>query len=183
MKTFLVVITMAFFAATAFAETYVWEDDNGTVNFTEDLGNVPKKYRKRVRIVGEEEPAAAEVPEGKEKPAVRKQAEGGRGEAPQGNKEGAPAAKEDKKAVYGGKDASAWKSEFAGINADLKANEKHLVEFRNRLKDTSGMSRSEYLSIQNTLKSLEYTVLGLRKKLDDLKQEADKAGVPVELME
>ncbi len=183
MKTFLVVITMVFFAVPALAETYTWKDDQGTVNFADDLGKVPKKYRKKARIVGEEEPAAAEVPDGNEKPAVRKQTEGGRGEAPQGNKEGAPAAKEDKKAVYGGKDASAWKSEFAGINAELKANEKQLVEFRNRLKDTSGMSRSEYLGIQNTLKSLEYTVLGLRKKLEDLKQEAGKAGVPAELME
>ena len=183
MKTFLVVIIMAFFAVTAFAETYTWKDDQGTVNFADDLGKVPKKYRKKARIVGEEEPAPAEVQEEKEKPAVQKQTEGGRGEAPQGNKVAAPAAKQNKNAVYGGKDASAWKSEFGGINADLKANEKQLVEFRNRLKDTSGMSRSEYLSIQNTVKSLEYTILGLRKKLDDLKQEADKAGVPAELME
>jgi hypothetical protein len=183
MKTFLVVIILAFFAVPALAETYTWKDDQGTVNFADDLGKVPKKYRKKARIVGEEEPAAAEVPEGKEQPAVRKQTEGGRGEAPQGNKVGAPIAKEDKNAVYGGKDANAWKSEFAGINAELKANEKQLVENRNRVKDTSGMSRSEYLSIQYTLKSLENTVLGLRKKLDDLKQEAGKAGVPAELME
>ncbi|SRR6266567_3433409 len=183
MKTFLVVIILAFSAGMALAETYTWKDDQGTVNFADDLGKIPKKYRKKARIVGEEEPAAAEVPEGKEQPALPKQTEGGRGEAPQGNKGGAPAAKTDMKAVYDGKEASAWKSEFAGINAELKANEKQLVEFRNRLKDTSGMSRSEYLSIQNTLKSLEHTVLGLRKKLDDLKQEADKAGVPAELME
>ncbi|HYS44004.1 MAG TPA: DUF4124 domain-containing protein [Geobacteraceae bacterium] len=184
MKTFLVVIAMAFFAATAFAETYVWEDDHGTVNFADDLGKVPKKYRKKARIVGEEQPAAAEVPEeGKEQPAVQKQTEGGRGEAPRGNKEVAPAAKVNKNAVYGGKDASAWKSEFAGVKTELKANENQLVENRNRLKDTSGMSRSEYLSIQYTVKSLENAVLGLRKKLEDLKQEADKAGVPAELME
>jgi Domain of unknown function (DUF4124) len=183
MKIFLVVITMVFFAVPALAETYTWKDDQGTVNFADDLGKVPKKYRKKARIIGEEEPAAAEAPEGKEQPAVQQQTEGGRGQAPQAGKEAAPAAKVNKKAVYGGKDASDWKSEFGGINADLKANEKQLVEFRNRLKDTSGMSRSEYLSIQNTIKSLEYTVLGLRKKLDDLKQEADKAGVPAELME
>ena len=183
MKTFLMVITMAFFAVTAFAETYVWEDDHGTVNFADDLGKVPKKYRKKARIVGGEEPAPAEVQEEKDKPAVQTQTEVGRGESPQANKAVAPAAKIDMKAVYGGKDASAWKSEFAGINADLKAYEKQLVENRDRLKDTSGMSRSEYLGIQNTLKSLEYTILGQRKKLDDLKQEAGKAGVPAELME
>ena len=183
MKTVLVVIILVFFAAFALAETYTWTDDQGTVNFADDLGKVPKKYRKKARVVGEEEPAPAVVQEEKEKPAVQKQTEGVRGDAPQGDKEGAPAAKLDMKAVYGGKEASAWKSEFGGINADLKASEKQLVEFRNRVKDTTGMSRSEYLNIQSTLKSLEYTVLGLRKKLDDLKQEADKAGVPAELME
>ena len=183
MKTFLVVIIMAFFAVPALAETYTWKDDQGTVNFADDLGKVPKKYRKKAKIVGEEEPAPAEVQEEKEKPAVQKQTGGGLGDAPQGNNGGTPAAKVNKKAVYGGKDASAWKSEFSGVNAELKANERQLVEFRNRLKDTSGMSRSQYLSIQNTIKSLEYTILGLRKKQDDLKQEADKAGVPAELME
>jgi hypothetical protein len=33
-------------AGTAFCETYRWEDQNG-INFTDDLGKVPKKYRSR----------------------------------------------------------------------------------------------------------------------------------------
>ena len=99
------------------------------------------------------------------------------------NKE-TPAIKQDKKkAMYGGKDAGAWKSEFESLNAEVKAAEKQLVEYRGRLKDTSGMSRSEYLSIQSTIKSLENSVLIRRKKLDELKSEAEIAGVPAELME
>jgi hypothetical protein len=177
MKTFLVVVAMALFAVTAFAETYIWEDERGTTNFADDLSKVPRKYRKKARIVGQEEPPSAEAPE-KEKPAVPPQ----KG-ATQEGKEAAPAAKEEKKAVYGGKDAATWKYEFAAARANLKAAEDQLVGNRNRMKDTSGMSRSEYLSIQNTLKSLEHSVLGLRKQLDDLKQEAQKVGVPAELME
>src|ERR1700694_1308176 len=125
----MLLITMTFFSIPLFAETYVWEDDQGTVNFAEDLGRVPKKFRKKARIVGEEEPPPAGATEGKEKPFL-----------PQ--KESVSVAKPEKKGGYGGKNADAWKSEFAGVNADLKATEKRLVEYRNRIKDTSGMSRS-----------------------------------------
>jgi cell division protein FtsL len=45
------------------------------------------------------------------------------------------------------------------------------------------MSRSEYLSIQSTIKTIELSVLEQRKKLNELKQEAEKAGVPADLME
>lgn len=183
MKTLVLFITMALFATSVIAETYTWEDDQGTVNFTEDLGKVPMKYRKKVRIVGEEEPPPAEVEGGKDKPAVPQKAENGRGEAAPVDKGGAPPARQEKKAVYGGKEAEVWKAEIAAIRADVKAAEKQLVEQRERLKDISGMSRSEYLSIQNTVRSIEHTVLKRRKKLDELKKEAASAGVPAELME
>lgn len=183
MKTLVLLLTMVLFSVPAFAETYVWEDDQGTVNFAEDLGKVPKKYRNKVRVVGEEEPPPAEAKEGKEQPAAQQKTGSSGGEAVQQSKESAPAAKQDKKTVYGGKDADAWKAEFAALNADLKAAEKQLVENRNRLKDTSSMSRSQYLGIQQIIKSIEHSVLERRKKLDDLKKEAGAAGVPAELME
>jgi hypothetical protein len=176
MKKCILCVAVVLFALPVFAETYTWEDDQGTVNFTEDLGKVPAKYRKKVKIVGEEEFPPPEAGGGAEKPAAKVK---GSGEA----KEGAPSVKLDKKAVYGGKDAETWKSEFGSLNADLKAAEKQLIENRNRLKDTSGMSRGEYLGIQSTIKSIETSVLGLRKKLGDLKTEAGIAGVPAELIE
>lgn len=183
MKTFFLLLTLALFAVPALAETYIWEDDQGTVNFTEDLGKVPKKYRKRARIVGEEESPPAEALEGKEKPAEGQLPEGSRGGVAPAGKESVPAAKQDMKAVYGGKDAAAWKSEFAAVGADLRAAEKQLVEYRDQLKDIGNMSRTRYLSLQNTIKSIEYSVLGQRKKLDDLKKDAAAAGVPAELMD
>ena len=165
------------FALPAIAETYTWEDDQGTVNFTEDLGNIPAKYRKKVKIVGEEEVLSPAAIGESEKPGAKGK---GTGEL----KEGVPSVKQDKKnRVYGGKDADAWKSEFRSLNADLNASEKQLVEYRNRLNDTSSMSRSEYLGLQNTIKSIEYSVVGQKKKLDDLKKEAETAGVPANLME
>ena len=177
MKILIPCLLVVLFAFPASAETYTWEDDQGTVNFTEDLGNVPAKYRKKVKIVGEDELLSPAATGEGEKPGAK-----GRGTGEP--KEGPPSVKQDKKkVVYGGKDAETWKSEFGALNADLKAAEKQLVEYRNRLKDTSSMSRSEYLSLQNTIKSIEYSVVGQRKKLDDLKKEAETAGVPANLME
>lgn len=183
MKTLLVCVMLAIFAVPAIAETYTWVDSQGTINYTEDLGNVPKKYRKKVRVLGEQEPATPEVQEGKEKPDVQQQKEVPPGGAVQKGQESAPAVKQEKKAEYGGKDATTWKYDFAAARANLKAAENHLADNRNRLKDTTGMSREEYLSIENTIRSLEYSILSQRKRLDDLKIEAGNAGVPAELMQ
>ena len=175
MKIWILCISMVLFALPVVAETFTWEDDQGTVNFTEDLGKVPKKYRKKVKIVGEEEFPPQEANVGEGKPAVKIKAEGAREP-----KEKAPAVQQ---AVYGGKDAKAWQLEYKSLDADVKAAEKQLVEIRNRMKDTSGMSRTEYLNLQSTIKSLESSVLERRKKLDDFKKEAGTAGVPADLME
>ena len=173
MKMAVLTIVLLFAAVPLFAETYTWVDDQGTVNFTEDRGNVPARYRKKAKVVGEVELPPAEAPQGGEKPAVK-----GKGEAVS-----QPGLQGKKKAVYGGKESDAWKREFAALDADVKAAEKQLVETRNLLKDTSSMSRSEYLSIQSTLRSLENSVLVRRQKLEDLRKNADAAGVPEDLLE
>lgn len=177
MKVSVLCICLVLFALPAFAVTYTWVDDQGTVNFTEDLGNVPAKYRKKAKIVGEDEFPPPEAGESAEKPPAKST-------GPAEPKEGAPEVRQERKnAVYGGKDARTWKSEFAAVNADVKAAEKQLVEYRNRLNDTSGLSRSDYLSIQASIKAIESSVLERRNKLDALKKEAESAGVPADLME
>lgn len=45
--------------STSYADTYSWTDDQGTINFTEDLGSVPKKFRKKARKTQEEAPPEA----------------------------------------------------------------------------------------------------------------------------
>jgi Domain of unknown function (DUF4124) len=179
MKLCILCISMVLFALPVIAETYTWEDDQGTVNFTEDLGKVPKQYRKKVKVVGEEEVPPPEANVGEGKPAFKVKTEV-KTEAAREPKEKAPAVQQ---AVYGGKDAKTWQSEFTSSDADVKGAEKQLVEMRNRMKDTSGMSRSEYLNVQATIKSLESTVLERRKKRDDLKKDAETAGVPADLMQ
>ena len=177
MKTGIIVAILVMFAVPAVAVTYTWVDDQGTVNFTEDLGNVPPQYRKKAKVLGAEEeaaPPAAGEPKDEPKPAQQ----------PKGTERPAeqPAVeKKEQQKTYGAKTAEAWKAEFAQLNAEVKAAEDQLVELRSRLGDLSKMSRGEYLTIQNTIRNSENRVVGLRKKRDALNQEADKAEVPVDL--
>jgi Domain of unknown function (DUF4124) len=175
MKIFIISIALILVALPVLAVTYTWEDDQGTVNFTEDLGNVPAKYRKKVKVVGEEELLPAESEDTGEKAPAKAQVKGPGGAT--------PAKQSDMKAVYGDKDAAAWKAKYAALDADVKAAEKQLVEYRNRLKDTSTMSRTEYLSIQSTIHSIENSVVMRRQKLEEFKQQAADAGVPPGLLE
>lgn len=175
MKRALLVMTLLLFAVPAVATTYTWEDDQGTVNFAEDYGKIPKKYRQKAKVLGaeeEEQPASVEtVPAEKAKPNAA---------APREASEQPAAEKRDEKALYGGREGKAWRTEFGQLKADLKASEDQLTDLRKRLADTSKMSRTEYLSLQNSIRNLESRILGLREKLADLNSTANKAGVPDE---
>ena len=177
MKTGIIVAILVMFAVPAAAVTYTWVDDQGTVNFTEDLGNVPPQFRKKAKVLGAEEettpPAAGETKE-EPKPPLQPKESGRTAEKP-------AVEKKELQKTYGGKSAETWKAEFGQLNAEVKAAEDQLVELRSRLGDLSKMSRGEYLTIQNTIRNSENRVVGLRKKRDALNQEADKAEVPADL--
>jgi hypothetical protein len=177
MKTGIIFATLVMFAVPAAAVTYTWVDDQGTVNFTEDLGSVPPKYRKKASVVGAEDeaapPATGETKE-EAKPAQKPKGTGLPAEQP-------AVEKKELKKTYGGKPAEAWKAEFAQLNADIKGAEDQLVVLRGRLSDTSRMSRGEYLNILHTIRNSEDRILGLRKKRDALNEEADKAEVPADI--
>lgn len=160
----MLLVTLLFYPLSAFALTYQWTDEHGTVSFTEDLGNVPKKFRKKVRRVEGEEngtPQTTLLPEPvKSKDKAEEPAKG--------------------KKLYGGKDEAAWRSEFVAATADIKRTELELAELQGRLNDISKMSRPEYLMIQSTIKNDESRLSQQRKKLELLRESADRLGVPAE---
>lgn len=157
------------------AETYKWVDDSGTVNFADDLSQVPKKYRKKVRTMGDVGPSQAVPPETSAEANPVK----GTGASPAAggaSEEGGNA----KETLYGGKSGETWKSEFAALKGDLAATDAQIAELNGRLSDTSRMSRTEYLSIQNSIKNLGYHRDAVNGKLDALTGAASRAGVPAE---
>ncbi len=172
------------------AETYKWMDRKGTVNYTDDLSNVPEKYRNKVEIVGGSAAATTEVikEEGGEAKEA-KEPETNEPVAPPVNekkepvvapaKDGASAAEKEKKKVrYGDKDEDAWKSEFASLNKELKFDDEQLKEKRARLADPAKLVRAEYRGLEREIKNLESRQADLQAKLDALREAAAKVGVP-----
>jgi hypothetical protein len=154
----LLAVMLLLYPLSALAETYQWTDDRGTINFTEDLGRVPKKYRKKVKLLdGVDSPL----------PPSAVIAEPAKGE-------------EKRKKLYGGKDESAWRGEFSEATADLRQTESELAGLQGRLVDTSQMSRSEYLMIQNTIKVAESRLQQQKMKLDLLRENANLLDVPMD---
>ncbi len=175
MKTGIIVLLLVLFAIPAAAETYKWVDSQGNVNYTDDPGSIPQKYRKKAKIVGaEEEALPPESGEAKEQPA--KKVKGG------GEPEEQPAVvKKEQSKTYGGKSAETWRREFGQLNADIKAAQEQRAELGDRMKDTSKMSRGEYLSIQMGINEIENRLQRLKGKRDALIEEANRANVPDDL--
>jgi predicted nucleic acid-binding Zn-ribbon protein len=89
--------------------------------------------------------------------------------------------RQEQKKIYGGKPAATWKRDFGQLNADIKAAEDQRSELKERMKDTSKMSRGEYVSIQRGVNSAEARLQRLNGKLDALTEEANKFNVPADL--
>lgn len=159
----LLLVLLLLYPLSAEAQTYQWTDERGTVNFADDLGKVPKQYRKKARVLGRGDDSAETVIDN----------------APQSTKPVAEGAEPGKK-LYGGKDEATWRREFLQSAANLENAQSELALLKARLSDTSGMSRSEYLTIQNSIKHGEVFVQNLRAKQEQLRQAADRAGVPAE---
>jgi hypothetical protein len=171
MKSAIIFVVLALFAVPSMAVTYKWEDKQGTINFTEDLGNIPKEYRKKAKIVGEEEESSPVVTE--------EVTEGAKGK--EGGVKSPPEEKLEQKKTYGGRSAESWKNEFSEINRKIKTEEDELSFLKDRIKDSSKMRRGEYLSIQMGINDSESRLKKLRERLDKLNSEANRAGVPKDL--
>ncbi len=169
---------LIFCSASASATTYKWVDDQGTLNFSEDPGNIPRKYRKKAVIIGEEEPMAEQVTEKRESSSGEKAPEN------TATKAGTPVEKQEKKkAVYGGKDENTWKSEFDRLRGEMKAVNDQLGSKRALIGDPSKLSRMQYKTLQYEIKNLEQRSNDLLAELKSLRTEAVREGVPAELQQ
>lgn len=165
-------------AVAAHADIYKWVDQGGTVHYTEDPGKVPQKYRKKVTVIPEEGAPAAEVTE----TVVDQGAKENRPAAGEKDAENAPVPKQEKKkAIYGGKDGDAWKTEFSTLRSEINSNEAELAARQAKLVNPGTMSRGEFLGIQRETKRIEETLSVLNSRLNALEESAQRAGVPLEL--
>ncbi len=175
------VVVVLLFATSALAETYTWVDSSGTLNFSDDLSQVPRKYRKKVKVRGDMGPGMPAEVESKEEMSASKE----KGETAKDTEKGntaksGKAAKADKKdGLYGGKSGASWKKEFDSVRDQIDAVDKQMEANNSRMQQGK-MTRSEYLSNEYSNRSLQQKRNELIGKLESLNEQATKAGLPSE---
>lgn len=170
----LVLFSLLLTPLVASADIFRWVDDRGVVSFTDNMGNIPAKFRAKAVQVDAPVESVQEVVidqgASKEKPtATAAKDKAGKNEP----------ADDAKKKLFGGKDEAAWKKEAEKLNFQVADTEKQMTEMRDRLADTSKMSRTEYLSLQNSLKLMEKRLEGQKNEQNIFMDSARKAGAPL----
>ena len=115
MKSAIVTVCLLLWAFPLMAETYSWVDDNGTVNFTEEYSNVPKKYRTKAVRRGDMSiaPSARQVPADT---ASEKNSSGQVKSTVENDVTGVSSGSE----LFGGRKIEEWKREFDALENELK---------------------------------------------------------------
>lgn len=162
----MIALFIAMFAfSVAQAEVYQWVDRQGVVHFTDDLDNVPARYRKKVKTIESAAPGERPIP-----PAA----------AP------APAAK--KAELYGGRDQNWWSTTFRMARGELRTAREQLAGKqesltalrRKRVIYQRTRDRIAYNELKEEIGRDEEKIKQLQEKLANLESEADRAGVPPE---
>ncbi len=175
---FLISLAVLMGAAPVSAETYKWIDDRGTVNFTEDYSQIPKKYRKKARLIGDVGASSPVDTSGSAEESKKDQS----GRVPAENSKALSAGKQEKKSIaYGGKSRDEWSGEFRKINNDMQSMQEQITARRDRLSHPEKLTRTQYLGTQYEIKDMETKLEELKNKLSDLDEAASRAGVPYDL--
>jgi len=176
MRHLLLVLVLLTFPALCSAEVYKWVDGKGQTGYSDDLGKVPDMYRNNaiavengeqaVEIVENSEPVSGAK---KEKEVKKEQEKDVKGQE-----------KGKEKRTYGGKTGEVWKQDFARQKHQVKSLEEQAAGLKERMADGSKKSRSEFVTLQNTLRDLDARIEKAKEKLDALYETADKVEVPPE---
>jgi len=166
------------------AATYSWTDASGTVNFSDDLGSVPPKYRKKVlqQAAGEDVAPAAKpssaTTETKTKavsvPVPVPAANPGPSSIPSESTVTAATR-------FGERTAGEWQTEFRGLRGQIKAIEQQQEALKKEGGDGKTMltsSKIAELNARNKQLNQEYETVRLR--INALVDQANKLGLPPE---
>jgi hypothetical protein len=175
MGKYVLFLVLMVFPATCFGEIYKWIDDKGVINFSDELGKVPKLYRDKA-VVEDAMQSPVEVSE---------KVVGSGAQTNEGAKEVRPKAAEDKtkakqKPLFGNKAGEAWKQDFDQLKWDIKGLEEQMAGIKERMATPEKMSRGEYVTLQNTVKDLDFRINKARQKLDALSDAANRVELPAE---
>jgi len=175
----LLMVILLILPLSAGAATYSWTDASGTMNFTDDLGVVPKQFRKKVKILDNDisEPQTAAPPhpvKREEKPTPADTNASDKPPVPT-----SPAAGGTKR--YGDRTADEWQTEFRRLRAQLEALDKQLEELKTETGNGQKLlTRGQITDINARNKQLYQERESARVRFNQLVEQANKAGLPSE---
>ncbi len=151
MKRFLVAILSTFFISQlSFAEIYKWVDEKGVVHFTDDMTQVPEKYRAKTEEIGES---------------------GGEKEGTKGEGQIAPKGKEEASQDQLGRGEAYWKGR-------VEEWRRKLGEERDRLRTLELKYNELIMRFNESKSSVERGEI--RKESDQVKNEMDQCRIQIE---
>jgi hypothetical protein len=167
--TLLLAVMLAGGITAAYAATYTWTDEQGTVHFSEDPGSVPAKLRNKVRILEEYEPAASTAVS-PDKAVDREQ-------------QGVPRAAGDKaESMDGGKSLEQWKKELVALETAMYAVSKRIDDVAAALKSYgSQMYRQENLLTEYNALLAQFK--GMQTEYYQQVEIARKAGLKINIQQ
>lgn len=174
MRQILPFLALLLWAAPLLAETYTWVDGQGTVNFTDDYSQIPRKYRKKARRLDIEVEQAAPAPGESVTPAA------GQVRQPQAGAGGSAAPANDDKETYAGRPAGAWQQEFKAQGTEVKRLERQLVDLEALVKNPVGVSQERIFGLPREFKDTQVQYNEALKRYNELNDAANKAGLPGE---
>ncbi len=154
------------------AETYSWVDGQGTVNFTDDYSQVPRKYRTKVKRLDttDEQPA----------PTSHEPEAGTANQSPQPQGGGNVVPPDAGSDAYGGRKAGVWQQEFRARGLELKRLEQQLVNLEALIKNPVGIPRERLSGLSQEFKDTQRQYNEALKRYNEFNDEANKAGLPAE---
>lgn len=176
MKLIIVVAVMLLSAAPLMAETYSWEDERGTANFTENYSSIPLKYRKHARKLGDMGSVAPPAPPAavgatKTLPATAAPAtSAGAQSSPAGEENG----------LFGGKKPEVWQQQMRPLYMEIKRQEQQLAEIEALIRKPTGISKSRMDGLPQEFRDAQAIYNQNLKRYNSLNDEANRVGLPAE---
>lgn len=175
MNRIVILICLAFpviFQGSALAVTYSWIDSEGTVNFTEDPGSVPLKYRKKVRRLDDASTAAAQTSQ---------QAPKSEQHQPDNANQTATKSQADSSQLYAGKTFEQWKKELSDKESEMNSLNKRTSDMVVIINNTK--NREERDKLMGEYKSMTARFKELKAQYTQIVDAARRAGLTVNIKE
>lgn len=171
----LILLVLCTTKSTLFAETYTWVDENGTMNFTDNLSSIPQKYRKKALKREEIEYGSPSI----QSAASRTKEENSVNVQPEKQiKAPSSQSKVEPRGVCGGKGCDEWASEFRARNSEISSLEQQIRHSEELLKNPTGLNKEQIYRLPQEIVSLITQRNDAIKRYNEFNDTANRAGVP-----